>query len=166
VFSIAAPYNNEPAIVRVSYTGGLSNFSLWTLGSDNSMEELLVNTVGAYHGVVAMDFDGSTPAARLQVSAAGPWSLTFADPSSAPSFGTSDSGSGDAVIAYNGSANTAAFTSKGQGNFAVMQFDATGESENLLVNTIGAYGGTVPIDSSGYLVITDDGKWTVALSSS
>ena len=152
--------------MKVTYTGGQSNFSLWTLGTDNSMEELLVNTVGAYHGVVAMDFDGTNPAARLQVSASGPWSLTFSDPSTAPSFATSDSGLGDAVIAYNGSANTAAFTSKGQGNFAVMQFDSTGQSENLLVNTIGAYSGSVPIDSSGFLVITDDGKWTVQLSSS
>jgi hypothetical protein len=129
------------------------------------MEELLVNTVGAYHGVVAMDFDGTNPAVRMQVTASGPWTITFADPSTAPTFGTSDRGTGDAVLAYSGSANTVTFTSKGQGNFAVMQFDSTGQSENLLVNTIGVYSGAVPIDSSGYLVITDDGSWTVALSS-
>lgn len=49
-------------------------------------------------------------------------------------------------------------------NFAVMQFDSLGASENLLVNEIGNYTGSVPIDAGGYLVITSDGKWTVAVS--
>jgi Tol biopolymer transport system component len=151
--------------VKVRYTGGESNFVLQTLGSDNSMQELLVNTIGGYQGVEAMDFDGSSPAARLQITAAGPWTVTFLDPSTAPAFGAADSGSGDSILRYSGGSNTAAFTSNGHGNFAVFQYDATGQSPNLLVNTIGSYSGSVAIDSSGYLVITDDGRWTVALSS-
>ncbi len=165
VFTIPAPYNNEPALVKVKYTGS-SNFALQTLDTSNSEEELLVNAIGSYSGVEAMDFDGTDPANRLQVTASGTWTVTFSDPSTAPTFGTISRGKGDAVIAYNGSADTAAFTSTGQGNFAVLQFNSPGDLENLLVNTIGAYTGSVPIDSSGYLVINDDGNWTVTLSSS
>ena len=166
MFSIPAPYNNEPTLVKVRYTGGESNFALQTLGTDNSMEELLVDAIGGYQGVEAMDFDGTNPAARMEVSAAGPWTITFTDPANAPSFGTSSSGTGDTVLRYSGSANTAAFTSNGQGNFAVLQYDSLGQLENLLVDNVGAYSGSVPVDSSGYLVITDDGKWTVTLSNS
>jgi len=54
----------------------------------------------------------------------------------------------------------AAFTNSGQGDFAVVQFAASGSSENLLVNQIGNYTGSVPLDP-GYLVITSDGRWTV-----
>ncbi len=165
VFTIPAPYNNEAAIVKVKYTGS-SNFALETLGSDNSLQQLLVNTIGGFSGVEAMDFDGSSPATRMQVTASGSWTMTFSDPTTAPNFANSVSGRGDNVLQYSGNANTAAFTSTGQGNFAVLQFDSVGQFENLLVNTIGAYSGSVPIDSSRYLVITDDGKWTVALSNS
>ncbi len=165
VITVPAPYNNEPTLVKVKYTGS-ENFALTTLGSDNGEEELLVDAIGSYSGVEAMDFDGTNPAVRLEVTASGSWTVTFSDPSTAPRFGTVSRGRGDAVIAYSGSANTAAFTSTGGGNFAVLQFNSPGSLENLLVDTIGAYTGSVPVDSSGFLVITDDGNWSVTLSSS
>jgi hypothetical protein len=165
VITVPAPFNNEPTLVTAKYSGS-SNFAVETLGTGNSMEELLVNAIGNYSGVEAMDFDGSNPAVHLQITGSGGrWSITFSDPSTASAFGTSRSGRGDAVVAYTGGSGIAAFTSNGQGNFAVMQFDALGSSENLLVNEIGNYTGSVPIDPSGYLVITSDGRWTVTVSS-
>jgi hypothetical protein len=128
---------------------------------------LLVNTIGSFHGVEAMDFDGTNPPDRLQIQGgSGSWTLTIEDPSVAAAFGTSKTGSGDAVLAYNGSANTAALAFIGQGNFVVEQYDSAGQSGNLLANEIGNYKGTVPIDSGGFIVIQADGAWAVSLSSS
>jgi hypothetical protein len=165
VITVPSPYSNQPTLVAAKNSGS-ANFAVKSLASDNSEEELLVNTIGNFSGTEAMDFDGSSPAAKLQITAGdGTWSLKFSDPSGAPSFGASTSGDGDAVVAYTGSSGTAAFTNKGTSNFVVMQFDMLGSSGNLMVNEIGNYSGSVPIDSGGLLVITSDGHWTVSVSS-
>jgi len=164
VLTVPSPFDSQAAIVTAKYSGS-DNFIVQTLGSDNSMAELLVDTIGNYRGVTAMDFDGSTPAAKLQVTAGGgSWTITFSDPSAAPTFSTSTQGTGDAVVAYGGDAGTAALTNNGQGNFVVTQFSSLGSLENLLVNEIGHYGGRVPIDSGGYLTIQSDGSWAAAVS--
>jgi hypothetical protein len=163
VVKVPPQYNGQAALVTAKNSGG-TNFSVWTLGAGNTQQQLLVNTIGNFTGVEAMNFDGSSPAGSLQIGdSGGRWSITFSDPATAPAFATSTSGSDDAVVAYTGGAGTAAFTNRGQGNFAVLQFAATGSSENLLVNVIGNYTGSVPTDP-GFLVITSDGKWTVSVS--
>jgi hypothetical protein len=164
VFTVPAPYSNEATLVIAKYTGS-DNFIVQSLDSSNTMEELLVDAIGSYHGVEAMDFDGTNPPVRIEVQATGPWSLTLRDAATAPTFGTYAAGNGDEVLAYNGNSNTATFAFTGQGNFIVEQYDDTGQSANLLADEIGNYNGVVPIDSSGYIVIQADGKWSVALSS-
>ena len=163
VVKVPAQYNGQAALVSAKNSGA-DNFSVWTLGAGNAQQELLVNTIGNFSGVEAMNFNGSSPAGSLQIGdTGGRWSITFSDPATAPAFAASTSGSGDAVVAYTGGAGTAAFTNGGHGNFAVLEFAATGSSENLLVNVIGNYTGSVPTDP-GFLVITSDGKWTVSVS--
>jgi hypothetical protein len=163
VIRVPAQFDGQPAVITAKNPGA-NNFSVWSLGIGNSQQQLLVNTIGNFSGVDAMDFDGSSPAGSLQIGdSGGRWSITFSDPAAAPGFAASTSGSGDAVVVYNGGPGTARFTSSGQGNFAVSQFAATGSSENLLVNEVGNYTGSVPLDP-GYIVITSDGRWTVSVS--
>jgi hypothetical protein len=163
VVRVPAQFDGQPALITAKNSGA-NNFSVWSLGIGNSQQQLLVNTIGNFSGVEAMDFDGSTPAGSLQIGDnGGRWSITFSDPAAAPTFAASTGGSGDAVVVYNGGPGTARFTSDGQGNFAVLQFSATGSSENLLVTEIGNYTGSVPLDP-GFLVITSDGRWTVTVS--
>jgi len=61
----------------------------------------------------------------------------------------------------------ATFTHRGTSNFAVVSFDASGGRISLLVNEIGRYDGTVPLNFStapAELEISADGAWTVTLS--
>lgn len=67
-----------------------------------------------------------------------------------------DDAAGIAEIAYTGAAN-----------FTIQAFDATGEFPDLLVNTIGDYAGTVPVNFDGdpvrRLEITASGPWTITV---
>jgi hypothetical protein len=56
----------------------------------------------------------------------------------------------------------------GGGNFSIWNYDANGEKIDLLVNTIGKYSGTVPIDLDNdnpttRLEITASGDWTIEI---
>ncbi|MEE2570689.1 hypothetical protein V1638_14985 [Pseudarthrobacter sp. J64] len=84
-------------------------------------------------------------------------------------------GVGDSILAITkpAGADVAAivtFTHQGGSNFAVWSLDSAMERNDLLVNTIGVYGGTVLMDKrsadkSSSLEITADGPWTVKVAS-
>jgi hypothetical protein len=61
----------------------------------------------------------------------------------------------------------ATFAHRGSRNFVVISFDANGGRLDLLVNTIGRYEGTTPLNFSvppAELEISADGAWTVTIS--
>lgn len=78
------------------------------------------------------------------------------------------SGSGDDIVDFvkwEGAA-IGIFTNSGSSNFIVKSFDQAGEYVDLLINTIGSYQGTVPIDFSSdeqtsRLEIKSSGSWEV-----
>lgn len=73
------------------------------------------------------------------------------------------SGKGDKVVTFDahGTPSVATFTHKGADNFAVVSYVGT-ERDDLLVNTIGAYVGTVYVNAGvDTFEITADGNWTV-----
>ena len=85
------------------------------------------------------------------------------------------SGFGDSVIQVAlpdgpDSAGVGTLTHDGSSNFAVWSLDTNMAQLDLLVNTIGSYQGTVPLDlrqgdQTTALEITADGNWTVTLHS-
>jgi hypothetical protein len=61
----------------------------------------------------------------------------------------------------------ATFTHRGSSNFSVVSFDSAGGRIALLVNEIGNYSGTVPLNFSSppaELEISADGAWTLTIS--
>jgi len=150
-----------PVLLTATYQGGANNFVVEALGPDLSSTDVLINTIGAYHGTVLLDgpnsFSQDTTA--LKVTATGPWSITLADPRTARSFDTTISGKGDEVVNYTGGPAAFLITNQGQDNFAVTALG--GDFPDLLVNTIGNYHGTVPISASGLVQIESDGSWTM-----
>lgn len=80
------------------------------------------------------------------------------------------SGSGDDIVDFvkwEGAA-IGIFTNSGSSNFIVKSFDQAGEYVDLLINTIGSYQGTVPIDFSSdeqtsRLEIKSNGSWEVQI---
>lgn len=80
------------------------------------------------------------------------------------------SGSGDDIIDFvkwEGAA-IGIFTNSGSSNFIVRSFDDEGEYVDLLINTIGSYQGTVPIDfapdeHTSRLEIKSSGTWEIEI---
>lgn len=124
----------------------------------------------------------STTAASAAASSA-PSSTAAATPpdeSTAPAvdpyaerFGTfatiSESGTGDSVIQLPSDAEAALVTATHQGsaNFVLQTLDGSNQLDDLLVNEIGAYSGTVSYGLMGgeptILQITADGGWTIQI---
>src|SRR5262249_45257935 len=119
VVAITKP-SSGAAIIHATYTSG-SNFIVTGLDTNNQQTDLLVNTIGAYHGPVPLDF--RTPnTTRLQVKASGPWHIEVRDPRSAEQFDGVVQGHGDNVLLYTGKAGIAAISHNGQSNFIVDEY--------------------------------------------
>ena len=72
-------------------------------------------------------------------------------------------GKGDKVVKFDAhdTPSVATFTHKGEANFAVLSYVGT-ERDDLLVNAIGGYAGTVYVNAGvDTFEITADGNWTV-----
>lgn len=157
---ITLPAGATAGIVTATHNGS-RNFSISVIDASNqSTGELLVNTIGAYTGTTAYGFSAFGKGTSLQLTADGDWSVTIAPVSAAPALAAS--GTGDAVFLYDGKAGKLTATHSGTRNFVVIEETGKAFSMGLLVNTIGAYSGTVPLASGpSAIAVTADGAWTL-----
>jgi hypothetical protein len=159
VLRVPAGLQATPQLVTVTNSGG-ENFVVESLASDNSMQDLLVNTIGAYSGTTALNFRGETTT-FLRVQSTGSWTVKLSDVTSARRFTTSVSGRGDDVVIYTGGTAVGTFDNSGGENFVVFEYPKG--SPNLLVNTIGQYHGQQPLSGGpSVLVIQSTGNWSIA----
>jgi hypothetical protein len=116
--------------------------------------DLEVNEIGSYSGTVLVDFGTDI----LEVTADGDWSVSFVTPRTM--VGSAIAGSGDEVVTVNRS-GPAMITHDGSSNFSVWSWQGQTRLD-LEVNEIGAFSGTVTIDSgTEFLEINADGTWSV-----
>lgn len=150
-----------PQVAVITHVGW-SNFAVHTLDSTMDSTDLLVNTIGNYSGTVL--FDASSrggESTALKITADGPWTVKLLPLTSVRSFDGSApmTGRGDEVFAYTGAAKAAAFTHDGSSNIAVKFY---GTRNDLLINEIGPYSGTV-VWARGFYQVTADGNWSATL---
>jgi hypothetical protein len=95
------------------------------------------------------------------VTASGPWTITLSNPRFAPALNAGpNSGSGDAVLLYQGGRGVAVINGQSESNFAVQQYSSGGY--DLLVNEIGAYQGTVPLaPGPAFIQVRSAGPWSI-----
>jgi len=157
VVSITKPPGVDVAVATITGSGR-SNFVVKALDGD---QDLLVNTIGAYSGSRLMDthVGGTT---QLQVTSSGDWTITLSDPLIAPVLNAGpNSGTGDAVLLYQGSRSKATISGQSDSNFVVQEYSASGQ--DLLVNEIGAYEGTVPLAGPAFVEVQSEGTWSITV---
>jgi hypothetical protein len=157
---ITLPEGVTAGIVTATHDGG-SNFVINALDADNGVTgDLLVNTIGAYSGTTVYGFNSFGDATSLEIKADGNWTIVIAPVSAAPALAAS--GAGDAVYLFDGPAGKLTATHDGSANFIVQEETDKAFSIGLLINTIGAYTGTVPLSSGPSVIsIRADGGWTM-----
>jgi len=156
---------DEPALLRISNAGS-SNFAVWNYDATGSRIELLVNVIGPYKGLLLIDKLDSRPStARLEVKGNGAWQIELLPLTSANSVNVPGTlvGKGDDVVLLNGGKpDLMKISHAGTGNFAVWSYASR---RTLLINEIGAYSGTKPLDASTILLeIHADGAWNLNIT--
>jgi hypothetical protein len=153
----------EPSIAHISHEGS-GHFSVINYDSDGKRIGLLVNTTGAYDGVVPIDFAAGEHTARFRVEADGEWTIKVLDllAARAAEIPGDIEGEGDEVIVLGGSPHVATIEVPGDGNFALWSY---GSGYDLVVNEMAPYQGSVVLDPHAFfLVIGADGPWSLSVT--
>lgn len=157
---IMLPAGAKAGLVAATHAGD-SNFIVESTTGSGEYVSLLVNEIGSYSGTAAFGIDpwADSSAKYLEITADGPWSVTFRPMSKAPTLPST--GRGDGVFQYlASSAATKTITHRGESNFIVESYK--GSDWDLVVNEIGNYSGRKRVAAGpSIIVVTADGSWTV-----
>lgn len=150
------------ALVRIT-SAGTGNFAVWNYDVSGRRIDLLVNTIGAYRGTVLIDqFDNQADTTRLEVNSNGAWQIEVAPLLDATKLVVPGAlvGKGDDVVLLRGAKpDLMKISHTGSSNFAVWAFSSR---RVLLINDIGNYSGTKPLEISTFLLeIHADGAWNM-----
>jgi hypothetical protein len=152
---------SETNIVALHHEGQ-SDFIV--AGRDASQQRVvgLVSTMGAYDGIVPLDFLSGQDTAFLLIVADGQWHIEIRPLSTSRTLTRSIAGTGDEVIIYAGTGGISAITHDGRSNFVVTAYTT---KPTRIVNELGAYRGRVPVPSGPSVIeIKADGHWTITFA--
>ncbi|MGO1167304.1 MAG: hypothetical protein ACTMHL_11870, partial [Janibacter sp.] len=116
-------------------------------------------------GVFTYNLTGyNTSTSRLQIETGGSYTIKFKKISSAPDFGSSQKGSGNAVFQWDGKKSdlSTKFTLPADSTFGTFRLQAVGaeDTPDRLVSEYEEYEGTTTVqDGTKYLVIEAAGDW-------
>lgn len=151
---------NQPGALIINHNGS-SNFSVTSYGTTGRID-LLVNEIGSYVGVLPANFLESEAISELEITADGEWEIQAFPLASLPVMDGEFSDSGDFVLLHFEGPTRLTATHFGTSNFVVT---AWGDPflQELLINDIGPFSGTVRMDPrTQLLVIRADGEWTLS----
>lgn len=138
-----------------------------TVLKSDGPESLLVNEIGKYKGKRWINLEDGAQTTQFEINASGRWTLTIGSVDQLATKAASGkvSGKGDDVIVLGGSATKAKIThSKGSSNFVIKAYSLETGDGGLLVNEIGGYSGTRPLQAPALVEVTADGNWSISPS--
>jgi hypothetical protein len=157
VVQVALPWSLS--VVHIVGNSASRYFGVQVLGTGQS----LVNTTDPYRGVRMLDADSGKSVA-LQVRATGPWAIEVLSAANVPSFDTSHTGSGDAVVRYTGGGSSAHIVGNaGHRYFGVRSISEQGVTS--LVNTTQPHAETASVNAAPqFFEIEAVGSWTITVT--
>jgi hypothetical protein len=163
--TVALPASvGQPALLHARYRGS-STFVVRALDANGDDVSVLVNSLGNYEGTVPVGFVNATGlvTTQLHVSTTGPWHLDLAPPSLAPTLAPPGvSGTGDAVLAYQGAGVTAHVEIVERAPFEIETFSRG--AVTILAHRKGPFSGDVALPAGpAFVSVTTPGKWSMSL---
>ena len=155
-FKITLAEENSPVLLLATHKG-TRNFIVKALDAKGAALNVPINQVGAFSGSVVLE-----PAASLQITADGAWSVTIKPLLSARQIGSEpSSGKGSEVVVYKGPPVRASVSHNGQRTFSIEYWSRS--THTAVVNEVGSYQGVIdlPGDPITVLAIVADGTWTI-----
>ena len=151
---------SKPVIVAFSCSSCSGNT---VLQSDSGFDSLLVNTIGGYSGRHLVNTEDGSLLSKLTITADAKWKLKIENPAVAITthltrVGQTVHGSGDDVVSIGDPIGDAHFTNHGSSNFVVQAY---GGSDTLVINAIGSYSGTKPLQGPEVIQVKSDGNWSI-----
>lgn len=155
---------DSAALATATYKGG-ANFVIESLAADGTQNDLLVNTIGAYSGTTLVDANAGEHSAAFKVTASAVWTIVVKPVTSARVWTTSAklTGKGDDVVQVSPPPSglaTIDVVGAGSENFVIQSYGPDGQ--DLLVNEIGKYSGSVQLPDGAFLLtVESNGSWTI-----
>ena len=149
-----------PEIVHARYTGG-GSFVVKSRGAKGTDTGILAVASGEYDGTFPVGFVDArgAPTTALDIQASGPWHLDVAPASLAPRLNSGVSGTGDAVLAYDGPKARFRIRHAAKVPFVLRTFGAT----DLRFARVGDSVDT-PVDIPAgplFVAVTSSGVWSI-----
>jgi len=166
-------FNAAGGLTVLSATyGGSDNFSVEIIDNSGQSVDIPINDIGVYSGTVSESLDAGHY--TLNVTASVAWTITVTQPRNQTAASLPyvfNKGRSDALIGpfkAKGAYKITA-TNTGQENFVVNVLDTKGASQDIPINVIGNYSGSV-VESdvspgNYYLQVNSDGAWSITVSS-
>ena len=150
------------SLLTITYTGP-SNFVVKSLTESMDSIDLMVNTIGDYHGTLLMLTKNNKNPYYLEINASGNWDIDFQPIESASVAENGATFSGDDVVFLPAQdAKKLNINYSGDHNFVVRGASLSTGKLDLLVNEIGSYSGSVPNRSYAMLLVESSGEWSVS----
>lgn len=150
------------SLLTITYTGP-SNFAVKSLTESLDSIDLIVNTIGDYHGTQLMLTKNNKNPYYLEINSSGNWDIDFQPIESASFIENGATLSGDDVVFLPPQdAKKLNITYSGEHNFVVRGVSLSTGRIDLLVNEIGSYSGSVPNKSYAMLLVESSGDWSVS----
>jgi hypothetical protein len=159
----------------ISIIGGVIILLLVIGGIGSAMSPTKDTASGSSSPTPSASPSSSTPTASNSPSVSDTQTPSDTPTPSAPALKAVYSGVGDKIVKLTGPAATdpvvVTLTHVGSANFIVSPLDASGQDAGSMVNAIGNYSGTVPLNfesgsSTPAIKIQADGRWTMTIRSS
>ena len=155
-FKITLADESSPVLLLATHKG-TRNFIVKALDAKGAALNVPINQVGAFSGSVVLE-----PAASLQITADGAWSVTIRPLLSARQIGSEpSSGKGSEVVVYSGPPVRASVSHNGQRTFSIEYWSKS--THTAVVNEVGSYQGVIDVPGNPITVmaIVADGTWTI-----
>lgn len=164
--TVKVPPGDGAGLIEITYTGDRA-FRVEGRDGNGSRSESVVSTYGdKVDGTFSYNLTGyNTATSQLHIETDGDYTVTFKRISEAPSFGTSQKGTSNAIYKWDGKRADlgAKFTTTGDSSFGTFRVQAVGSKDfpDRLVSEYDAYEGTTTVqDGTKYVVVeSSGGEW-------